>query len=88
MSFFETFGKIILKLIIVSGGCLLTFVLGFISFMSSNLALNTFKKWDPIAKWIMVFFFGIFAWVPFLSPLWFYYIYPTTWVEKDIKFLI
>tara|TARA_B100001250_G_C19680828_1_gene735765 strand:- start:230 stop:400 length:171 start_codon:yes stop_codon:yes gene_type:complete len=56
--------------------------------MSANLALNTFKTWDFFAKWFMTFLFAITGWLPFVSPLWFYYIYPTGWLEKEINFLI
>ena len=41
----------------------------------------TAKGSDTIIKWFFTFIFAICGWCPFISPLWFYYIYPTTWVE-------
>ena len=62
--------------------------MSFQSFLSANLALNTFKDSDTIVKWFLTFLFAIFGWLPFVSPLWFYYIYPTTWVEIDMQYLL
>ena len=82
------FLKLIFKFILIIIGCLFTFIFSFKTLLSANLGLNVFKNLDFLPRWFMAFIFGSMGWMPFISPLWFYYIYPTGWVEKEINFLI
>ena len=83
--------KIVLKILIILGACITTFIMAFLTLLSCNLAMNTFNDpAQPILNWFMVFLFGITTFVPFFSPLLFYYFYPVTWwcIKPEMQFLV
>ena len=66
----------------------IVFAMSIQGFLSANLALNSFDDWDSLPKYFMAGLFFFLGWMPFISPLWFYYIYPTTWVIPNYRYLL